>query len=99
VKLRACLFVIGSLALAPAAEAGDQPVDPALLEFLGSVDTEDKNWHEYLAHTDIDQIAKRSNARTNSVPPASSAPPAGVSPAPKDPPPSAPRTDPSVNPK
>jgi hypothetical protein len=72
--------IIGCLALVPAAYARDEPVDPGLLEFLGSVDTEDKNWHDYLAHTDIDQVAKRSgNARAN--------PPAAAAPPPKDPPP------------
>ena len=43
--------------------AADEPVDPGLLEFLGSVDTEDKDWHEYLARTDIDQVAKRRRQR------------------------------------
>jgi len=38
-----------------AAEAPDE----GLLEFLGSVDTEDKDWHDYLARTDIDKIARR----------------------------------------
>ena len=40
-------------------QAAEPPVDPSLLEFLGSVDSEDKNWHEYLASTDIDRLAKR----------------------------------------
>src|SRR5580693_5154047 len=53
--------------------AADMP-DPGLLEFLGSVDSEDKAWHDYLARTDIDQVAKRATnpART---PPASDPPP------------------------
>ena len=50
---------LGCLALLQAARSDDKPVDPSLLEFLGSVDTEDKDWHEYLAHTDIEQVAKR----------------------------------------
>jgi hypothetical protein len=58
--------------------AADMP-DPGLLEFLGSVDSEDKAWHEYLARTDIDQVAKRAaNAANKPVPnaPAVSDPPA-----------------------
>ena len=38
------------------------PVDDGLLEFLGSVDSEDKDWHDYLAGTDIDQVARRATA-------------------------------------
>jgi len=41
-----------------AARAGEAP-DDGLLEFLGSVDSEDKDWHDYLARTDIDRIARR----------------------------------------
>lgn len=39
-------------------QAAEAP-DEGLLEFLGSVDTEDKDWHDYLARTDIDKIARR----------------------------------------
>jgi hypothetical protein len=68
------------------ARAGDKP-DPALLEFLGSVDTEDKGFHEYLAHTDIDQVAKRA-ASARGVPAPGSTPPApAAEPASKNPPP------------
>ena len=76
---------LGYLAVIRATQAADQPVDPALLEFLGSVDTEDKDWHDYLARTDIDRVAKRAA----SVPPVSP-PPAAASPAAKNPAPSAP---------
>jgi hypothetical protein len=71
---------MGCLALQPSLRAADKSVDPGLLEFLGSVDTEDKDWHDYLARTDIDQVAKRAgNARGN--PPAPSAPPVTTAPA------------------
>jgi hypothetical protein len=30
-------------------QASDAPVDASLLEFLGSVDSEDSDWHDYLA--------------------------------------------------
>jgi hypothetical protein len=62
-------------------------VDDGLLEFLGSVDSEDQGWHDYLARTDIDQVARRAgNAQGNPgarAPPASppSAPPPVTSPA------------------
>ena len=92
---------MGCFALVPAAYAADAPVDPGLLEFLGSVDTEDKNWHEYLAHTDIDQVAKRSPAaRAGSVAPPPSSQPVAASPPPKDPTASSPaQNNPPVNPK
>jgi len=75
VRLRACALVIAvsSLGLAAIVHAADTTVDDGLLEFLGSVDSDDKNWHDYLARTDIDQVARR----------ARSAPP----PRPADPPP------------
>lgn len=42
--------------------AADKSVDASLLEYLGSVDSEDKDWHDYLARTDIDKVAKRAPA-------------------------------------
>lgn len=48
----------GGGAVLTASRAADAP-DDGLLEFLGSVDTEDKNWNDYLARTDIDKIARR----------------------------------------
>jgi hypothetical protein len=57
--------------------AADMP-DPGLLEFLGSVDSEDKAWHDYLARTDIDQVAKRAANGANTpvpTPPVSDPPP------------------------
>jgi hypothetical protein len=85
-----CYLVV--LSATPAAEG---PVDPALLEYLGSVDSEDKNWHDYLAHTDIDQVARRARRPSVAVPPPSP-PPAPSDPAsvPSRPPASA--TPPSV---
>ena len=71
--------------------AADTPED-GLLEFLGSVDTEDKGWNDYLARTDIDKIARRagnnaSNPGGGSVPapakpvePPEADPPAGPKP-------------------
>jgi hypothetical protein len=60
VRRRACALVIGvsSLGLAAIVHAADSTVDDGLLEFLGSVDSDDKNWHDYLAGTDIDKVAR-----------------------------------------
>lgn len=33
------------------AQAANPPVDAGLLEFLGSVDSDDEDWHQYLAAT------------------------------------------------
>jgi hypothetical protein len=63
--------------------AAEPPLDPALLEFLGSVDSEDKDWHDYLAHTDIDQVARRASRPRNSGPPTQPAATPGA-PAPAD---------------
>jgi hypothetical protein len=94
VKLRdyAVIVSLGGLSMLPSVHAADSAVDDGLLEFLGSVDTEDKNWHQYLADTDIDKVARRAgHARGDpnvnpppSTPPANSAapssPPAGSTP-------------------
>ena len=58
--------------------AADAPVDDGLLEFLGSVDSDDKNWREYLAATDTDPAAKR--AAPAPAKPAAPAPPPAAAP-------------------
>jgi len=51
--------------------------DDGLLEFLGSVDSEDRAWQDYLARTDIDKVARRAvNNPTNPI--NSSNPPIGA---------------------
>ena len=47
----------GALIVAPL-RAADEPVDPDFLEFLGSVDSSEAGWHDYLAETDVDQVAQ-----------------------------------------
>jgi hypothetical protein len=68
--------------------AAEMPVDDGLLEFLGSVDSDDKNWREYLAASDSDPVARR--AGTAPANPGAPAPPAAAppstSPAPGSPP-------------
>ncbi|MGH8231868.1 MAG: hypothetical protein ACRESY_08620 [Steroidobacteraceae bacterium] len=97
-KLRdyAVIVSLGGLSMLPSVHAADSTVDEGLLEFLGSVDTEDKNWHQYLADTDIDKVARRAahprgDSSVNpppSTPPANSAAPS--SPPAGSPPPSSP---------
>lgn len=76
-----------------AAQAASPPVDAGLLEFLGSVDSDDADWHQYLA------ASRRVHRNPVDAPPsdapaanpgASASPPPGSSgsssPAPQDPP-------------
>ena len=72
--------------------AAEMPVDEGLLEFLGSVDSDDKNWHDYLAGSGLDQVATHPvRPASGNVPanPGAPAPPA-TAPAPAAPPPTAP---------
>jgi hypothetical protein len=88
---------MGCLACLPAHSA-EEPVDPVLLEFLGSVDSEDKNWHEYLAHTDIERVAKRQGVAHATADPPVATPPSKEPPV--DPPSSpVPPNQPPVNQK
>jgi hypothetical protein len=65
----------GALMLTPL-HAADDPVDPEFLEFLGSVDSTEAGWHDYLAETDVDQVAK---AQTGAAKAASPGTPTQVS--------------------
>ena len=58
--------------------AADMPVDDGLLEFLGSVDSDDKNWREYLAASGSDPAARR--AGTAPANPGTPGPPAAAPP-------------------
>ena len=71
--------LLGIAAVFAAARSAEPKVDGDLLEFLGSVDTEDKDWHDYLARTDIDKVAQH-GARAPPVSPAAPSPkdPAGA---------------------
>lgn len=86
-RLRAYALIVGcgSLGLLRTVYGADGPVDDGLLEFLGSVDSEDKGWHEYLAGTDIDQVARRAGNVQPSKPPVPPPPTPGAA-APSDPP-------------
>jgi hypothetical protein len=71
---------MSGLAVLTGPRAAEVP-DDALLEFLGSVDSEDRNWHDYLARTDIDKVARRTGQpppqRKSADPPPSDPPPSG----------------------
>jgi hypothetical protein len=86
VKFRVGALIAGccSLGLLRAVAAADPPVDDGLLEFLGSVDSDDKDWRDYLASGETDPVARR----VGTAPPAKSAvpPPAAGTPAAADPP-------------
>jgi hypothetical protein len=84
VSFRDCALAVGlsGLAMLRSAAAADGPIEDGLLEFLGSVDSEDQAWHDYLAGTDIDQVARRAaNAPGNPGAPAPPAPPPPMTPA------------------
>ncbi len=71
--------LLSGLRIVSVVAAADTP-DPRLLEFLGSVDSDDQSWHAYLARTDIDKVARRAatgpaNPVGTSAPPAPAAPP------------------------
>jgi hypothetical protein len=67
--------------------AAEMPVDEGLLEFLGSVDSDDKNWHDYLAGSGLDQVAAHPGRNPGATAPP---PPPAPPPLPNAPPPSAP---------
>lgn len=90
--LRRSVTLLGALligiAVSSGARANESP-DDGFLEFLGSVDSEDKDWHDYLARTDIDKVARRAvpgnNVTAPATPPATNPPPV-TRPAAVDPP-------------
>ena len=89
---------IGYLALLRAVPAADHAVDPGLLEYLGSVDSEDRDWHDYLAHTDIDQVARRAEQSRRAPPQSLSAPVQPTEPATPPSPPKPPTAGSSTTP-
>jgi len=78
VRAWACLALLLGFALPPlllrAAEPPAKSVEPAdedLIEFLGSVDSDDEGWKQYLARKDTQRPAAK---QPPPPPPASSAP-------------------------
>jgi len=67
----------------PPPQAKDAPVDPGLLEFLGSGDpstdsSDDASWLAYLAQTNIGKVAKTSQTPQAPAQPKPASPPAGA---------------------
>ncbi len=52
--------------------AAEEPVDPDFLEFLGTVDSNEAGWHDYLASAEADDGAKE--GATNGADPSPPAP-------------------------
>ena len=78
VRVQVCLGMLLGFALQPwllrAAEPPAKSVEPAdedLIEFLGSVDSDDESWKQYLARKDTQRPAAKTPPPS---PPASSAP-------------------------
>jgi len=69
-----------ALAIAPL-RAGDAAADADFLEYLGSVDSNEAGWHDYLASTDVGKLAKPAAAPPATAPPAQPANPATTPPA------------------
>ncbi|HEX5459460.1 MAG TPA: hypothetical protein VFX20_05765 [Steroidobacteraceae bacterium] len=67
----------------PPPKAKDVPVDPGLLEFLGSGDpssdsSDDAGWLAYLTQTNIGKVSKASQTPQASAQPKPASPPAGA---------------------
>ena len=67
------LIGVGALLAAPL-HASDEPVDAELLEFLGTVDSSEADWRDYLAATDVDAVAKAGAAAGQTAKPATPPP-------------------------
>ena len=50
------------------------PVDGDLLEFLGSADSDDPEWNEYMASAELDEVFDRSKGKTEAQPAAEKKP-------------------------
>ena len=78
---RTLLFSCGvALAVAPL-RAADAPADADFLEYLGSIDSNEAGWHEYLADTDVGKMAKPPNSSAVGSTPATASPPQQPAPA------------------
>jgi len=59
----AALMVVPSLA-----RAAEPPPDPDFLEFLGSADSDDPQWNDYVASGDIEAALDRAASRPKTPP-------------------------------
>ena len=54
-----CGFALAGAPVSPASSAAppiSAEVDAELLEFLGSIDSSEPGWHDYLEHTDLEKV-------------------------------------------
>lgn len=81
INWRALGLLCGSALAAVPLLAADTAADADFLEYLGTVDSNEAGWHEYLASTDVSKVAKPAAAPPASSPPAQSSPPVSAPPA------------------
>lgn len=72
--LCAASLLCGGTLLGPASRASEAVADTDLLEFLGSVDSNEAGWHDYLEQTDVDKVVNP--GRSTPAPAAAPAQPA-----------------------
>ena len=63
-----CALCAGGLLAAPLRAADEPPVDADFLEFLGTVDSNDADWRDYLAQSELDGAATAHEATDVSTP-------------------------------
>jgi hypothetical protein len=71
----AASLMCGSALFGLPARAAEAAADADLLEFLGSVDSTEEGWHDYLASTDVDKVAPPATAPATGAAPAKSVSP------------------------
>ena len=77
----ACSLLCGGAMLAAPLRAAESVADTEFLEYLGSVDSNEAGWHDYLASTDVDKLVKPAAAAPGAAPSAHPAAPASTPPA------------------
>ena len=65
----ACSLLCGGVMLAVPLRAGESAADAEFLEYLGSVDSDEAGWHDYLASSDVDKLMKPAAAAPGAAPP------------------------------
>ena len=74
---RTLLVAVAALMVLPPCAKSDEPVAPAdeeFLEFLGSADSDDAEWNEFIESTDLDAELGEGKDRTEAQPAAETAP-------------------------
>lgn len=63
-------LICGGVCLAPAVRAGEKAADADLLEYLGSLDSTEAGWHDYLADHGVQEGEAWQRAHAASASPA-----------------------------